>query len=355
MNTNSLFESLQFQSGPSMKNRFILAPQTTTQSNPDGTLGGGDFEYLTMRARGGFGMVITCAAHVQEDGQAWPGQLGVWSDKHVDGLSRLAVGIQREGSLAIVQLHHGGVKADEKITGKVPVSPSDEPELGAKEINELVESFGDAARRAQQAGFDGVEIHAAHSYLPCRFFSAKFNRRTDEYGGSLSNRARVLFEILRNVRQSCRPDFIVGVRVSVERFGLLISEMRQIVEWLVRSDDRVDFIDFSLWECFKKPEDAELAHTSLIHHFMEIDRGKVRFIVAGQIMDPDIAVKCLNAGADGVALARASILHHDYPNLLLGNPGFTPIRRPVSDEWLLQQGLSMRFVKYLKTLWLWST
>jgi 2,4-dienoyl-CoA reductase-like NADH-dependent reductase (Old Yellow Enzyme family) len=343
-----------------MKNRFILAPQTTTQSNPDGTLGDADFNYLAMRAKGGFGMVLTCAAHVQEDGQAWPGQLGVWSDKHVEGLSRLARAIQKEGSLAIVQLHHGGIKADEQITGRAPLSPSDDPESGAREISvseihELVKSFGDAARRVQQAGFDGVEIHAAHSYLPCRFFSPKFNRRTDEYGGSLFNRARVLFEILKSVRQSCRPDFIVGVRVSVERFGLLISEMRQIAEWLVRIDNRVDFIDYSLWDCFKKPEDAELAHTSLIRHFMEIDRGEVRFIVAGLIMDPDVAVECLNAGADGVALARASILHHDYPNLLLGNPAFRPVRRPVSDEWLTQQGLSMGFVKYLKSLWLWNT
>ncbi|MDB9968989.1 NADH:flavin oxidoreductase, partial [Gammaproteobacteria bacterium] len=105
---SQLFQSLSFTRGPNMKNRFMLAPLTNTQSHEDGVLSDEEFRWLTMRAEGGFGLTMTCAAHVQAVGQGFPGQLGVFSDKHIEGLSHLAATIKAHNSIAICQLHHAG-------------------------------------------------------------------------------------------------------------------------------------------------------------------------------------------------------------------------------------------------------
>src|SRR5688500_335979 len=109
MTYDPLFQPLPFAHGPAMQNRFALAPLTNLQSHPDGRLSDDEFRWLTYRAKGGFGMTMTCAAHVQRQGQGFPGQLGVWSDDHLDGLSRLADAIKAEDSVAVVQLHHAGM------------------------------------------------------------------------------------------------------------------------------------------------------------------------------------------------------------------------------------------------------
>ncbi|UCH26253.1 MAG: NADH:flavin oxidoreductase, partial [Trueperaceae bacterium] len=224
-----LLEPLTFSHGPDMKNRFMLAPLTNTQSHEDGVLSDEEFRWLTMRARGGFGLTMTCAAHVQAIGKGFPGQLGIWSDDHIEGLSRLAAGIKSHGSLAIVQLHHAGMRSPKELVGGAPVAPSDHHESGARglshgEVKQVVEAFIAAAERAEKAGFDGVELHGAHGYLLCQFFSAEVNRRDDEYGGSLANRYQILFEIISGVRLRCREDFMLGVRLSPERFASVLPK-----------------------------------------------------------------------------------------------------------------------------------
>src|SRR5579864_6300126 len=107
----TLFEPLSFARGPAMKNRFMLAPLTNQQSHPDGRLSDEEFRWLTLRAEGGFGLVMTCAAHVQLAGQGFPGQLGVYSDDLIAGLARLADKIRAEGAVSSVQLYHGGIKS----------------------------------------------------------------------------------------------------------------------------------------------------------------------------------------------------------------------------------------------------
>ncbi|MDR3510016.1 MAG: NADH:flavin oxidoreductase, partial [Caulobacteraceae bacterium] len=184
----SLFEPLSFAHGPAMKNRFMLAPLTNLQSHPDGTLSDDEFHWLTMRAKGGFGLTMTCAAHVQRVGQGFPGQLGVFSDVHLPGLTRLAAAIKAAGSLAVVQLHHAGMRSPEGLIGEKPHCPSDNEETGARglteaEVEQLAEDFIAAAVRAERAGFDGVEIHGAHGYVLCQFLSPEINRRTDRWGG----------------------------------------------------------------------------------------------------------------------------------------------------------------------------
>ena len=192
-----LFAPLPLAHGPAMKNRFMLAPLTNLQSHPDGRLSDDEFHWLTYRATGGFGLVMTCAAHVQRIGQGFPGQLGVFSDDHLPGLSRLAATIRAEGALSAVQLHHAGIRSPADLIGETPVGPSADAETGARaltegEVEALIEDFIAAAVRAERAGFDGVELHGAHGYILCAFISPETNRRTDRFGGSLENRARIV-------------------------------------------------------------------------------------------------------------------------------------------------------------------
>src|SRR5215469_3631860 len=125
-----LFAPLTLQHGPTWNNRFMLAPLTNSQSHPDGRLSDDEFEWLTYRADGGFGLVMTCAAHVQRIGQGFPGQLGVFSDDHLPGLMRLADEIRAKGSVSSIQLHHAGIRSPKELTGEAPVGPSDNAETG---------------------------------------------------------------------------------------------------------------------------------------------------------------------------------------------------------------------------------
>jgi 2,4-dienoyl-CoA reductase-like NADH-dependent reductase (Old Yellow Enzyme family) len=147
-----LFAPLSFTCGARMRNRFMMAPLTNLQSHADGRLSEAEFEWLTMRARGGFGAVMTCAAHVQARGQGFPGQLGVFDEMHEAGLTRLAGAIREQGSLALCQLHHAGARAPTELIDITPVAPSDDPESGARaldmrEVAALVEDFVGAAGR----------------------------------------------------------------------------------------------------------------------------------------------------------------------------------------------------------------
>lgn len=335
-----------------MANRFMLAPLTNQQSHSDGTLSDEEFRWLTMRAEGGFGLTMTCAAHVQKVGQGFPGQLGCFSREHVPGLTRLATTIRAAGSLAFVQLHHAGNRSPEAVIGTTPVCPSDDSETGARalsteEVEEVIEDFIAAAVRCDDAGFDGVEIHGAHGYLICQFLSSETNHRTDHFGGSLENRARVLMSIINGIYTRCRPDFTVAVRLSPERFGMKVSEICEVYSWLVGTG-KVDMIDMSLWDINKEARDPGFEGQRLIDIFAALPRGDVRLAVAGKIMDPADAQLALNCGADIVVLGRAAILHHNYPHLLAADSQFIPRRTPVSRETLNAEGLSDAFVEYMK-------
>jgi 2,4-dienoyl-CoA reductase-like NADH-dependent reductase (Old Yellow Enzyme family) len=347
----NLFQPLKFKHGAVMKNRFMLAPMTNLQSFEDGKLSDEEFRWLTMRAKGGFGLTMTCASHVQAVGKGFPGQLGCFSDDHLAGLSRLASAIRAEESLAVIQLHHAGMRTPENLICGQPVCPSDNEETGARaltleEVRQLREDFVSAALRAEQAGFDGVEIHGAHGYILSQFLSPVINQRADEYGGSLENRARLLFEIVDAVRERCRPGFLLGVRLSPERFDLKLGEMIKVSRRLME-EGAIDFLDVSLWDVFKEPAEERFQGRSLLSYFTELDRGEVRLGVAGKIHTPNDASSCLENGADFILLGRAAILHHDYPLQVIANPEFKPVKTPVSPEYLHSQGLSEAFVTYM--------
>jgi 2,4-dienoyl-CoA reductase-like NADH-dependent reductase (Old Yellow Enzyme family) len=337
--------------GLAWKNRFMLAPLTNLQSHLDGRLSDEEFRWLTFRAKGGFGLVMTCAAHVQRIGNGFPGQLGNFSDDHLPGLTRLAAAIKAQGAVSSVQLHHAGIRSPEALIGEKPVGPSEDAETGARalstgEVEQLAEDFIEAAVRAERAGFDGVELHGAHGYILCAFLSPETNRRADRYGGSPDNRARIVTDIIKGVRARTRPDFQLGLRLSPERFGLVFSEQLALAERMLTSGD-LDYLDMSLWDSFKPPVDEAYASRPLIEWFAQLPRGKTRLGAAGKLMRGADMRRLTDAGADFVILGRAAILHHDYPKLYAADPDFTPIATPVNRAHLAAEGLSPKFIEYM--------
>jgi 2,4-dienoyl-CoA reductase-like NADH-dependent reductase (Old Yellow Enzyme family) len=346
-----LFTPLAFARGRAMKNRFMLAPLTNSQSHDDGRLSEAEFRWLTFRAQGGFGMVMTCAAHVQGVGQGFPGQLGVFADTHLSGLERLAAAIKANGALASVQLHHAGIRSPSALIGSQPVGPSEDAETGARalgeaEVEALIEDFVIAAVRAERAGFDGVELHGAHGYILCAFLSAETNRRSDRFGGSLENRARVVREIIAGVRARTGRQFQLGLRLSPERFGLRLAEQRQLAGELL-ADGRLDYLDMSLWDAFKPPVEAEFADRPLIDWFAELPRGETRLGVAGKLLTAEKCRRALEHGADFPILGRAAILHHDFPLRAVADPDFAAAALPVTREYLAGEGLGEAFIGYM--------
>jgi 2,4-dienoyl-CoA reductase-like NADH-dependent reductase (Old Yellow Enzyme family) len=348
----NLFEPLTFIRGPAAENRLVLAPMTSDQGLPDGSVTDDELRWLGMRARGGFGFIMTSACYVQPQGKGGQGQFGIWSDDHVEGYARLAAVIKAHAPMAALQLHHAGYRSPRRCVPQ-PVGPSDDAESGARglttaEVEQLVADFVSGARRAQQAGFDGVELHGAHGYILTQFLSPADNRRDDRYGGSLENRARILLEIIDGVRGACRPDFQLGLRLSAERYGLRLAEMRELAAEIM-AQRKIDYLDLSLWDARKLPVEEAFQSRPLLSWFTDLPRHGVRVGVAGKIMTPAVAAQMLEAGADFVMIGRAAILHHDFPRRARADPAFQPVPLPVTAEYLAREGLGGRFLKYMAT------
>jgi 2,4-dienoyl-CoA reductase-like NADH-dependent reductase (Old Yellow Enzyme family) len=352
MSVASLFEPLTFARGPAMGNRLMLAPMTSDQATPEGKVTEDELRWLGLRAQGGFGLIMTSACYVQPSGKAGQGQFGIFSDDHIEGYATLAAMVKGENRPAILQLHHGGIRCPRRCVPQ-PVGPSDDPETGSRglstaEVEQLVEDFVSGARRAEAAGFDGVELHGAHGYLLTQFLSPADNRRADRYGGSLENRARVVLEIIDGVRRICRPGFMLGLRLSPERYGLRLMEMRDLAAQ-VMGEGKLDFLDMSLWDAGKAPADEAYGDRSLLAWFTDLPRGRTRLGAAGKIMTPRLAARHLADGADFVLIGRAAILHHDFPLRARADPEFQPVPLPVSVDYLRAQGLGARFLRYMAT------
>ncbi len=346
------FAPLAFRCGKTMRNRYMLAPLTNQQSHADGTLGEDEYRFLTMRAQGGFGAVMTCAASVLPEGVTFEGQLGIHDDAHLPGLRRLAAGIQAGGALALVQLHHGGMRASAALIGRAPMAPSyDERngavEMTADEVETARDAFIAAARRAHAAGWDGVEIHGAHGYLLAEFLSPEQNRREDDLGGTPAKRARLLDDVIDGVRAATGPEFLVGVRLSPERFGQRLEEIVALTERLL-VDPRLDFVDLSLWDVDKEPVDPAFAGRKLASFFTDLPRDGVRLGAAGKIATPADVQALLAAGFDFALPGRAAILHHDLPEQHRTAADFTPRALPVPVETLHAEGLGPAFVEYMR-------
>ncbi len=334
-----------------MSNRVALAAMTNPQSNEDGTLGDDELRWIEMRARGGFGMVTSCASHVSRDGKGFPGELGIWSDDHLPGLTRLASAIKKHSALAIMQIFHAGMRSPEALIEERPWSAS-EAEGGPRaatedDIQRVMVHFVRAAERAKEAGFDGVEVHGAHGYLLTQFLSSTENRRTDQWGGSLENRARLIREVTSRIRKTLPKTFIVGARLSPEDFGnakgMDVDENIQVAKWL--SDDGADFIHLSLWNAHNNTKKHPDAHAVTL--FRAALPSDVPVFVAGTLWSREDADKMFGLGADAIALGRAAICNPDWPRRIQ-DPAWEPKRPPISAAELQERGVSALFVEYLR-------
>ncbi len=340
--------------GPSWTNRLALAPLTNKQSHADGTLSDDERHWLVARARGGFGLTMTCAAYVAPEGKAWDGQLGVSDDRHLPGLARLADDLRAAGSVSSVQLHHGGLRADAAVSGVPTVAPWSDEAKGARalttaEVHAAVDAFVAAAGRAERAGFDGVEVHGAHGYLVGQFLDGRHNHRDDGYGGSADDRSRFLHEILEGVRQTTGPDFQVGLRLSPERFGIDLDEATTLAA-AVMAGGHLDYLDLSLWDARKPPhggDDGEL----LVDRFAALPRHGVRLGYAGKVLSAADVAWCLEHAADFVSIGTGAIIHHDFAQRVVADVAFVSTPQPVTRAHLEAEHVGSRFIDYLATNW----
>jgi 2,4-dienoyl-CoA reductase-like NADH-dependent reductase (Old Yellow Enzyme family)/thioredoxin reductase len=239
-----------------LRNRFVMAPMCTRLARPDGSVTKKLIDYYVERAKGGVGLIILEYSYLDElESKAAISQLGVQSDHMITGLSDLAESLHAEGAQAVLQIAHGGNQTSSGTMGLQPVAPSPVPspflgvmprELDTEEISLIEDSFAEAARRAKQAGMDGVELHGAHGYLMDQFLSPLTNRRSDSYGGSLENRALFALETLQKVKAKVGDDFVVGYRMSADEFmpdGLRIEDTVKFAQIL--SAAGIDYVNVS--------------------------------------------------------------------------------------------------------------
>jgi 2,4-dienoyl-CoA reductase-like NADH-dependent reductase (Old Yellow Enzyme family) len=217
-------------------NRFVRSATHDYMADDEGRVTDAHIRLYHALAEGEVGLIVTGHAYVQPSGQASPRQMAASDDRFVEGLARIPETVHHYASKVILQVAHAGRQTKAKLCGCVPVSPSPvyDPvskimprELAADEIGTLIDDFTAAAVRAKKAGFDGVQLHAAHGYLISSFLSPHTNRRTDGWGGPVENRARVLLETLRAVKDSCGRDFPVIVKLNSTDFlpgGLTVED-----------------------------------------------------------------------------------------------------------------------------------
>jgi 2,4-dienoyl-CoA reductase-like NADH-dependent reductase (Old Yellow Enzyme family) len=356
-----LFEPYPFpNTTKTSANRIALAPMTNGQSNDDGTLGDDEYNWLIRRAKEGFGIIFTCAAHVSKEGQGWAGELGIWHEDHIPGLKRLADGIHQYGSLAIVQIFHGGARSPESLTGVQPWSASSHEmtvggdikkirEGSISEIEDVIEAFVKAAQRAYLAGMDGIELHAAHGYLLHQFISSATNQRTDQYGGNFENRIRLVREILQRIKAILPPTFLVGIRISPEDKytfkGIDFDESLRLAQIL--KEDGADFLDISTWDSFASPQKYPESQKPVISWFRKQLGANFPLFVAGELWSAAQAHQALNLGADFVSLGRVAIGIADWPSKAK-DIQFEPQLPPYSALHLQKASLSHHFIEYMK-------
>jgi 2,4-dienoyl-CoA reductase-like NADH-dependent reductase (Old Yellow Enzyme family) len=347
---NTIFTPLNFSRGPALKNRILLAPLTTEQSNEDGTASQDDFDWIETCARAGYSMVMTCAAHVMENGKAFNKQLGIYEDKHEPGLRKIADIIRAHGGVSSVQLHHAGMRA--QFNGdKQNLGPSDIEEYNTRamtlsEVEELREAYISAALRAERTGFDGVELHGAFGWVLTQFLSPTLNRRNDRYGGSIDNRVRLMFEIIDGIRERCRPDFQIGVRLSFERYGQTFEVIYHICQMLVEKQ-QIDFLDLVPWDVQKTVESGPFEGQKMLEVFSRLGGTSVKIGTSGKVMNVPTLMSVFEYGLDFIMIGRSAILNKDFINQIKINPDYISPQTPVTKQHLKQQGLGDAFIKYL--------
>ena len=312
-----------------LRNRIVVPAMGTGFASADGFVTPQLLDYYQARAQGGAGMVIVETTTVEfPRGIHASNKLVADTDLAIPGLTQLAAMIQSHGALAILQLNHAGRLGKRNSNGIQPIAPSAIAAPGGQvpramdieEIQLVVRKFGEAARRAKAAGFDGVEIHAAHGYLLATFASQASNQRTDDYGGSIENRGRFLGQVVEEIRRCTGPDFLLWCRINGQEFGdplaLTLEEGQAIARSLL---PHVDAIGVS---CRGYGSDSLVNYPDEPGAMLPIAIGikqavPVPVIAVGRF-SPDVAEKALKEGhVDLIAMGRQTIADPDTPRLIL--------------------------------------
>jgi len=354
-----MYPSSQFtlpRTGRILPNRSVLAAMTNKQSREDGSLSDEEIKWLVRRAKGGFAITTTAAANVTEHGRGWEGEMGVWGDHQLPGLTEMAMQLKATGTLSLAQIFHGGMRAPMALNGVQPVSASENTEAGMdglftralthQEVLDMIQSFTQAAVRCQKAGFDGVELHGAHSYLICQFLGSITNRREDEWGGDLMARSKFLRDMITSVRKATGPDFVLAVRISpiIEKAGIFLEESLELAQLLCQMD--IDMLHISCWDVFQGVAGDEDG-PSLTKRFKEVVPNAIPLLSTGAIWSSIDSQWLMDEGADLVGVARVAIAHPDWP-MHLDDPDYSPQSPPFTEQHLLDVDLSPVFVEYMK-------
>lgn len=334
--TDLLTQAFTFKNGLRMRNRIVMAPMTTWSANDNETISDEEVNYYRARATG-VGLVITGCAHVQRNGVGFTNEFAAYDDRFIPSLRKLADAAKSGGALAILQLFHAGNKAvPELIPGgelvsasalAAPAGPFNSGEQASRalehdEILDVIHDFGEATRRAIEAGFDGVELHGAHGFLIQNFFSPWFNQRTDEWGGSLANRMRFPLEVVREVRRiietHARKPFLLGYRLSPEESGdrgLRINDS-QALAGQIEKETLIDYLHISLHDVLTDRPQGSEGKDTILARFVEQFNGRLPLLAAGKITSSQAAQQSLEAGLSLVALGRTIVMNPNWMELV---------------------------------------
>ncbi|MDF2678320.1 MAG: NADH:flavin oxidoreductase/NADH oxidase [Bacillota bacterium] len=312
-----------------LKNRTIMPAMGTVMANEDQSINQYYLDYHFARTDGEIGLQILEITSVEKRGQGLPSVPGIWSDKFIPGLARLVDGIHERGGKACVQLHHAGRGAYRTIIGEQGVGPSairaagmkEAPrELSRNEVVEVIEAYGDGARRAQMAGYDCVEVHGGHGYMVWAFLSPLSNQRTDEYGGNFDNRFRFLEEIIKNIKSKCGKDYPIIVRLSASEDlpgGLELKDTLKIAKRMEEvGGDALHMTSgnfFDLGAIYKVISPMYVPHGFLLDETKEFKKVLNIPVIAVGGLTPEIAEKALEEGtADFVSFGRPVLADPDF-------------------------------------------
>jgi 2,4-dienoyl-CoA reductase-like NADH-dependent reductase (Old Yellow Enzyme family)/pyruvate/2-oxoglutarate dehydrogenase complex dihydrolipoamide dehydrogenase (E3) component len=317
--------------GLRLKNRILMAAMGNNFSHPQGTVSDRAIAYYRERAKGGTGLIITEATPVSLSGRHRGRGLCAYDDSFLPGLRRLAASVHDHGSAIALQLHHAGRLADPDITGSPPLAPSPIPrapgapvpkELSQDEIQEIIIQFGQAARRAKEAGFDAVEIHGAHGYLIYQFLSPRTNKREDFYGGNPENRVRFALEVLRRVRKEVGNSFPVLFRLSAREFSENGYSLEESLDWAIeleRAGASALHVSGGTTESLTGSAQVippmvfpEAYHVPLAAAIKK--KVRIPVIAVGRLGTPAVAERVLDEGqADLIAAGRAFLCDPYWP------------------------------------------
>ncbi|MBT8338966.1 MAG: FAD-dependent oxidoreductase [Desulfatitalea sp.] len=320
-----LFEPITI-GGLTARNRILMSPMSVNFGvDDDGNVTEQLTAYFIARAKGGAGMMLVGGAAVDPGGMEAPRLPGLWDDACIPALRKMASSVRPYGAKFGVQMMHGGRQC--MHDNKVAPSPIAAPALAKgipralsiAQIHQMVAAFGDSARRCKAAGFDFIEIHAAHGYLINQFMSPNANKRSDEYGGSFENRIRFMMEVYRDIRKKVSDDFPVGVRINGDDFirdGWTLEEAIRLAQIL--EEQGVDYLHISAGVYGSTQltiPSMYASHGCFVYLAAAVKRQvSIPVVAVGRIKHPELADRILKEGkADIIAMGRALIADPDLP------------------------------------------